>query len=105
MIKITLMIILFVLLMLPHKNKIIKKMQDSNILQNKREQDDIMNKETTGVDRSIFSNEDSMSYMGNFESEPLPYKRLQINPLPDNMIIDDRDTNLRQLKREHCFSN
>lgn len=63
----------------------------------------LMTKETTGINRDAFYINDELPYLGDFNSIPLPYKRYEINPLPEDKILDYRDKNLYQLKNEGCF--
>lgn len=101
MIKIIILLLLVTMLAMPHKERIHQKIVQT--LSPKKESGSLMNRETTGIDRRFFNINDDLPYLSDYNSEPLPYKRYEINPLPKGKIIDDRDKNLRQLKNEACF--
>lgn len=104
MIKIIMLLLLLTLLTIPHKETIQKHI--TNTLKPKKQKNNsLMNKETTGIDRHFFNVNDEFPYLGDYSSEPLQYKRYQINPLPEGKIIDDRDKNLKQLKNIPCLSD
>jgi hypothetical protein len=100
-------IILFMLLlivMIPHKDKI-STIVKSVSSPDKENNSGLMNKMTTGVDRAPFETPDDLPYLNNYKNKPFRYRRMEIDPLPEGMIIDDRDPNLKLLQNERCFGN
>jgi len=95
------LMLLMILLLIPNRDIIRKKI--NNIVEPTN--NSLMNKKTTGVDRGHFEVPDDLPYLDNFNSKPFRYRRMEIDPLPEGKILDDRDPNLRQFKNNSCFSN
>ena len=96
--------LLMILLVIPHKDVI--KNNINKIVQTKENiNSGLMNKMTTGINRHPFEVSDDLPYLNNYNSKPFRYRRIEIEPMPEGMIIDDRDKNLKLLQDERCFGN
>lgn len=73
------------------------KNKSQPLILNRERENNLLTEENTGIDRSKFKYVDNLEYLGEIESRPSPYSKLNTRKDSDYKILEDEDPYLKGL--------